>query len=660
MSSAYLHESSEFALSPFVFRRLARVLPVTLVLLLSLGAVPRRAAAAVPPILRDQAIWVDETGCCTIEEVASPAGGNANRFRPVPRHYAGGYAQGVHWLRFTVEAPAGECWLEILPPYLDDLQLYEREASAPGGFRVRRAGDLLPFSAREVPYRGFVFKLQKQEAGPSVCYLRLQTTSTAALLLRVWDPAAFMREMPGQYAMLFGLLGGLLTLIVLSCVSWYVLRDRLFALFLASELAQFIALPAVTGLVAQFLWPEWPELTNWAVGASVYLGYITYAIFYSQLFAITPRQWLAHWLFRLLAIVCGVGLVVQPLGVFRPLMATAQVLMAATAVISIPLVWRFWRQRAPGGGFLLAAACWQMGGLLAASLFTLGLTFGGGHAMLHGPFVGALGAIFMSHLAVSARFNSLRDARVRAENAAEQERTLRRRQQLFIDKVAHDYRTPLAAIALSIDCLVAAEDEGRRRASAERIREAMHNLIQLLDRALLTGDRGSAPPAEAACLDLETFLHQAVEVRLGLPPGSMRRVRLDSAGPAYVAADARVLEAALSLLVDNAARYSPSDSTIDLRLASAAGRVTLMIGNFCDPGIRFDACRLGDKGVRGPNSVGVEGTGMGLYLARKLVTEQHGEMSLRLELPGRFEVRLCFATSAAQVSHDASAQSTAR
>jgi signal transduction histidine kinase len=652
MSFAYLNAFlTECVLPLSILGRFVRVFTTTLAIALFLGRVPSLAAASAPPVLRDQAFWVDETGRCTIQEISSLDAGGSKHFRPVSRHYAGGYARGVHWLRFTIEAPAGECWLEVLPPYLDDLQLYEREPAAPDGFRVRRAGDLLPFSLREVPYRGFVFKLQQTAAGPEVYYLRLQTTSTAALLLRVWEPEAFLRQMPGQYALLFALLGGLLTLIVLSSVSWYVLRDRLFFLFLCSEIAQFVALPTITGLVAQFFFPERPDLTNWGVGASVYLGYITYAFFYSRLFAITSRQWLAHWLFRLLGIVCTVGLVGQPLGVFRPLMAAAQMLMTATVVISIPLVWRLWRQQTPGGAFLLAAAGWQMVGLLAASLFTLGVTIGDGYAMLHGPLVGALGAIFMSHLAVSARFNSLRDSRVRAEQAAEQERALRRRQQLFIDKLAHDYRTPLAAITLSIAGMEAAKDEGQRRASGERIREAIRVLIRLLDGALLTGDRGIAPPIGAPTLDLEELLHKAKESRLGLPPGSMRRVHLDSAGPVFVAADARVLEAALSLLLDNAAKYSPPDSTIDLRLANEGSRVTVVVGNFCATGIRYDAVGLGGKGVRGPNSGGIEGAGMGLYLAAKLVAEQHGKMSLRLELAGRFEVSLSFATSATHASH---------
>lgn len=637
----------EGALTPSVVRRWPRLVPVALGLLFFLGKVPAVAGADAIPRLRDQAYWVDPAGRCAIEEIVRLAEDRAGPFRPLQDHYTGGYARGVHWLRFTVDAPAGESWLEILPSYLDDLQLYERDAAAPGGFRVRRAGDRLPFSAREVPYRGFVFKLASPAAGSRVYYLRLQTTSTAALLLHVWRPEAFWREAAGQYALFFGLLGALFALTVLSAVSWFVLRERLFALFFFSVLAQFLALPALTGLAAQFLFPAWPALTNWAVGATVYFGYITYAVFYQKLFLITPQQWLTRWVFRLLALVCGLGLLGQPLGIFRPLMATAQMLMVVTVLLSIPLVWRLWRQRVPGAGLLLAAAGWQMLGLMAASLFTLGLTLGGGYLMLHGPFLGALGAIVTSHLAVSSRFNAFREERLRAEQAAEQERALRRRQQLFIDKVAHDYRTPLAAMTLSIESLLTAKDEGQRRNSAERVREAIRVLIRLLDRALLGGEFGASPPAETAQLNLDDFLQKTIADRLGLPPRSTRRVRLDSTGPVFVATDARVLEAALSLLLENAAKYSPADSTIDLRLAQEAGLAVITVGNFCAPDVHPDVAHLGDKGVRGPNSAGTEGSGLGLYLCGKLAAEQRGEMSLRLELPGRFEVQLKYAALAA-------------
>ncbi len=115
-----------------------------------------QAAATVTPALRDLSVLVDPQGDMDISAIASAAD---QRFKPLATGLVAGYTSNVNWLRFTIAAPKGEWWLDILPPYLDDLRLYEPDPLHPGAFLERRAGDQLPFSAREVDYRGFVFKI---------------------------------------------------------------------------------------------------------------------------------------------------------------------------------------------------------------------------------------------------------------------------------------------------------------------------------------------------------------------------------------------------------------------------------------------------------------------------------------------------------------------
>ena len=102
-----------------------------------------------------------------------------------------GYTRSVHWLRFTATAPAGEWWLGILPPYLEDLRLYEPDPARPGSYIERRAGGALHFDQREVDYRGHVFKLHHADDGRRTYYLRLATTSTSIVVPSLWAPEAF-------------------------------------------------------------------------------------------------------------------------------------------------------------------------------------------------------------------------------------------------------------------------------------------------------------------------------------------------------------------------------------------------------------------------------------------------------------------------------------
>ena len=103
------------------------------------------AAQAAEPVLRDLAVLEDKAGGETIAHIAAAA---PERFKSLPGgSFAGGFTRSAHWFRFTV-AHSGETWLDLQPPVLDDLRLFEPDVNAPGGWRERRTGDTLPVAER--------------------------------------------------------------------------------------------------------------------------------------------------------------------------------------------------------------------------------------------------------------------------------------------------------------------------------------------------------------------------------------------------------------------------------------------------------------------------------------------------------------------------------
>ena len=159
---------------------------IFIALLIALATLGARAA---PSMLNDLAVLTDKAGTLTIAAVASA---DPAQFKPLPSGgFAGGFSRSAFWFRFTV-ARAGETWLDIQPPVLDDLRLFEPDPQRAGAWLERRAGDTLPFAAREVPYRSFVFKLRHADADPHTYYLRLATTSSAVLSARLMTPDDFI------------------------------------------------------------------------------------------------------------------------------------------------------------------------------------------------------------------------------------------------------------------------------------------------------------------------------------------------------------------------------------------------------------------------------------------------------------------------------------
>jgi len=79
------------------------------------------------------------------------------------------------------------------------------------------------------------------------------------------------------------------------------------------------------------------------------------------------------------------------------------------------------------------------------------------------------------------------------------------------------------------------------------------------------------------------------------------------------------LERAVNNLLDNAARHSPPDGTVDIDVDSAGVRV-----RDHGPGVdEQDLPHVFDRFYRGANGRGQQGSGLGLSIVRQ-VSEQHG------------------------------------
>jgi|JFJP01.1.fsa_nt_gi hypothetical protein len=93
-----------------------------------LGCLADRAWVAETPnsptLLHDLVVLPDPGGTFDINAVAESG---PVRFKAVPSdRYSGSFTRGAHWFRFTA-ARSGETWLELQPPVLDDLHLYQRD-----------------------------------------------------------------------------------------------------------------------------------------------------------------------------------------------------------------------------------------------------------------------------------------------------------------------------------------------------------------------------------------------------------------------------------------------------------------------------------------------------------------------------------------------------
>jgi signal transduction histidine kinase len=210
---------------------------------------------------------------------------------------------------------------------------------------------------------------------------------------------------------------------------------------------------------------------------------------------------------------------------------------------------------------------------------------------------------------------------------ASQERALERERH-FVQDASHELRTPLAAIKARIQLA-----RGRKRTVAEHER-VLDELARDTDRLiglssqLLEQDSAAAPGvADAAEVIGETARTHAL--------AAQGAIQLDLAEGIIVAVDAAVLARILTNLLDNAVRHGAPPVTIADRTAGPWAVITV-----ADAGPGLDAellSRATHRFARADEARSRPGSGLGLSLVERLVTEAAGEL------------RLCFAGT--HVSH---------
>ena len=222
-----------------------------------------------------------------------------------------------------------------------------------------------------------------------------------------------------------------------------------------------------------------------------------------------------------------------------------------------------------------------------------------------------------------------------------EESRLRRRQQNFIASVTHELKSPLASLQLAAETIALRRPEGdalqrlvtRMRGDVRRL-ESM--VAKILDTASLEAGRLELKRerlelarvvAEIADEFEDRARERGVEIARRVPLGLV------------VAADAVAARTVLRNLVDNALRATTAagGGTITLAAREAGEQVELEVA---DSGVGFDpaeAPRLFEKFYRPGDELlrTSRGTGLGLYLVRRLVELERGRVSAASDGPGR-------------------------
>lgn len=574
------------------------------------------STATESAFLRAVSVLEDRTGS---EDIHSVATGDPARFKPLPAgSLSAGYTRSVHWLRLDIEAAAGEWWLDIIPPYLDDLRLYEPVAGTPDAFRERRAGDEMPFAAREIDYRGFLFKLRFDQSGAHTCYLRLQTSSTSIILPRLSAPDELFARNALEVGLLTAVLAALLTVLLLNINSWFWLRDPLTPWFIALIAAFILNTLGAIGFLQQYVFPASPAMSYYGTGLGA-LGAMAFGhAFYRRLYGIERTQPLLYGIYQAAFLLPLIALLSLPFHFYGEAMSMLMYTLPPMLALGSFLSWRLWRQGAAGGALIFLASLLVLGDLVFFAAGALG-HLSSDYARLHGFQIAPLGCIIALQIALGERYRHLRQAQRQSEREAGIERAARHQQGQFIAMLAHELRTALSVLRLAFG---SQPMSSKATASAQRAMDSMSDVIERSFQAEKIAD-GALQPEWAPCDLCALIQATAADSR------SPARLHLElPANPVNLETDGKFLRIIVSNLLDNAIKYGRENFPVDVRLEKQPTGAVLRVANPVGRAGRPDAERVFDKYYRSPQARSCTGSGLGLHIAAALANQLGGHLQL--------------------------------
>jgi signal transduction histidine kinase len=607
----------------------------TLLLLLMLGM----SAHAQSLPVRNLAVLLDPGGVATIDTVSAASAEQS--FLSIPGNFSAGYTRNVHWLRFTVQVPTSdEWWLEVEPPFLDDLRLFE---PGPTGFIEHRAGDTLPFTSRQEDYRGFIFKLKVPDTAPRTFYLRLQTSSTSMAVLQLWRADRFPGAKNTEYAILGFNFGVVVLVFLLNLLLWVALRDSLFGWFALHTFSSLLVSLAASGLIAQYLLRESPHLADACVGASLFFLVAASAPFSRRMVGVDRDQPRLFWVFRVQAAL--------PLGMML-FLASGHYLEAARilVILWLPLIllmlylsFRVWRQGRAEGIYMLVANVISLAGSMTSTLAVLGFTPGDLFNLNIRQFT-LLGHTLAMQFALAVRIRVMHAERHQAteqihaaELDAAREREAHAEQGRFIAMLSHELKTPLAVIDGAAQALARIDrsnnpEVGRRH---ERIRRGVSRIDRLVEQ-FLTTDRVDVDGinVQRGPVDVRKLMEMVADTS----PDGAERLHLTAPAALMLMADGALLRVAVGNLVDNALKYAPPGSNVHVSALaqdeSGVPGVEIMVSDQ-GPGIPPELRdQVFSRYTRGEHVGHVSGAGLGLYLVRRIAELHGGQVSLLPDCAG--------------------------
>ena len=573
-------------------------------------------------------VFEDESAAMTIDEAKQAS------FKPMGDTLAQGYTQSAFWVRLVLAAHEDSQYLRVRPSYLDHVTLYRTDSTSPGGWLEAKNGDRIAMQDRRVWGISLLFALPPSDSEQTV-YLRVQTQSSSLMNVEVMTLPEFQQKEFHTVLLQLLMIAIMLGILIWAALDFVVSRQRIVGVFLLVQIFQIAYVLAVSGYLPLIfpLATVSDQVTSVLIGLVVLITLIFHRLLVAEF---EPNKWALRVL-NAMIMLSALALAAVLFGQLRFGLPLNSYVVLLLMPVLLWLAFTAKRDCLPGR-ITLRVTYVALAGLLffvMAPIFGIWVSFDMYllATTAQGSLTGLIMAIFLFRRssALQQRFfaDQLELARVEEKLVAQQ--LLAADQRQFLDMLAHELKTPLGVMQLTLESVALSD------AQQKRLHRSLDTMSAVIDRCRLSLqlDEGRLRPG------LETVEVSAALNDLISTCKEPERVVLVGRGPFNVQTDQQLFLVIVHNLLDNAMKYSPQDTPVNVTtqahqldgckgvLMTVHNRVTSVPAQ--QPEVLFE------KYFRGNNAKGQTGSGLGLHLSRRLAAIINGHLWAEL---GQDDIRV--------------------
>jgi K+-sensing histidine kinase KdpD len=213
---------------------------------------------------------------------------------------------------------------------------------------------------------------------------------------------------------------------------------------------------------------------------------------------------------------------------------------------------------------------------------------------------------------------------------------LSQQQQNFMMAITHELKTPIAVTQLNLETLQKRKlDEGQQQKLITNTLQEANRLNTLCNNILLASqlDAG-AYTANKQEINFTDMVEGCVDDFKNRFPG--RTIKENIAEGMYLNGETLLLQMLVNNLIENALKYSPKESVVTVSVFEENNRIKFRVSDQGHSIPNDEKKKIFDKFYRigNENTRKTKGTGLGLYLCKKIAESHNGYISVTDNQPG--------------------------